>query len=139
MYLHFGGHGSTIAVGNCDEMGFEVMMRLVNRSHDLRLGVLVEVEAAHRSHKWARPTTRAGARQTPLESGLPIDRVPPRPTRTFRFCRDLDGLGHHVRGRISIHIIRLTNQWHVVGRWCLWLLIEVDTNVIESCERYRGT
>ena len=56
MCLPFGGHDSMITVGNCDEeMEFEMMAGLGNR--DLRFRVLVEVEAAHRSHKWARPTT----------------------------------------------------------------------------------
>lgn len=58
MCLPFGGHDSVITVGNCDkEMEFEMMTGLVNWDCDLRLRVLVEVEAAHRSHKWARPTT----------------------------------------------------------------------------------
>ena len=74
MYPPFGGHDSTTIVGNCDqEMRFEVVMRSANKDHDSRLRVLVEVEAAHRSHKWGGPTTRARTRQTPLESALPID------------------------------------------------------------------
>ena len=36
MYLPFGGRDSMITVGNCDgEIGFEVTVMLVNRSHGL--------------------------------------------------------------------------------------------------------
>jgi hypothetical protein len=66
-----------IVVGNCDKeekMGFKMVTRSVmERDHDSRLRVLVKVKAAHRSHKWARSTTRARTRHPPLESALPID------------------------------------------------------------------
>jgi len=58
MCLPFGGCDSMITVGNCaGEMEFKMVMERVYRDHHSRLGVLVEVEAAHRSHKWAGPTT----------------------------------------------------------------------------------
>ena len=48
-----------IIVGNCGkEMEFKMVTRSVmNWNYDSRFRVLVEVEAAHRSHKRARPTT----------------------------------------------------------------------------------
>ena len=99
--------------------------------NDSRFRILVEVKAAHSSNEWARPTMRTRTRHPPLESTLLLDRAPPRSTRTFRFSCDLDGFGYHFGGRISIHVISLTNQRHVVGGWSLWLLIKIDADVIE--------
>lgn len=77
MCLPSGERGSMIIVGNCGgegEVRFDTVTRSVmDRNRDLRLRVLVEVEAAHGSHEWARPTTRARARHPPLESALPIN------------------------------------------------------------------
>ena len=98
----------------------------MNGNHDSWLRVLVEIEAAH-------------GRRTPLELALPIDRVPQRLTRSFGFYHGLDGLGNMVGGNISVHVIRFTNRGHVVRCWCLWLLIEVDADMIEPCCRFGGT
>jgi hypothetical protein len=101
-------------------------------NNDSRFRILVEVKAAHRSHKWTRPTMRTRTRHPPLESALPVNRASPRSARTFGFGCDVDGFGHHVGGCISIHVISLPNQRHVVGCWGLWLLIKIYTDVIES-------
>ena len=56
MCLPFGGHDSTITVGSCDEeMELGMMPGLASGNHNSRFRVLVEVETAHGSHKWARP------------------------------------------------------------------------------------